>query len=156
VPLAPEIVDLLKAVIGDRTGGPVSLRDSVARAAATASGSSTAAILNSEAALTRRAESLLIEQRKHSNGPPDRWEENRIYEQVWKEAGALKRDRARTSFLRAAVKAGLPVSCPKSWRRRRCSTAPTSPTPAAGSAAPPPPRSTPAGWSARSVAPTAS
>jgi integrase len=50
-------------------------------------------------------------------GPIDRPTIARLQKSVWRDAGAIRSDRVRSSFIQTAGAAGLgEISCPKSWR----------------------------------------
>jgi integrase len=105
VPLLPEVVAVLRRVIGDRVSGPVFLRPRFARESPPLVG---------DARELERAyrERLLAE------GPaPTRMVALRVARGVWRDAGAIKADAVRTSFIGVMQAIGHPeATCPKSWR----------------------------------------
>ncbi|MFO0877602.1 MAG: tyrosine-type recombinase/integrase [Gemmataceae bacterium] len=105
VPLLPEVVAVLRSVIGRRTAGPVFLRERLAR---------------KQPALTgdrRELELTLRERRAATEKVLTRGEEARLARKVWWDAGAIKPDAVRTSFVRTTGEIGRAEStCPKSWR----------------------------------------
>lgn len=108
VPLVKELNGLLKSTIGPRRAGVVFRRirfddDKKLSVASRAQ-------LASE--VTRR----LADSRREKQRALNRKEEARIHEAVWKDAGAIKTDDVRTSFIRLATRTGLAATCPKSWR----------------------------------------
>jgi integrase len=105
VPLLPEVVAVLRAVIGKRTAGPVFLRERLARRRPTVAGG------------RLELERVLRERRAEAGKALSRTEEARLARKVWWDAGAIKADAVRTSFVRVMRAAGRPeATCPKSWR----------------------------------------
>jgi integrase len=105
VPLLPEVVAVLRRVIGKRTAGPVFLRERLAR--------KRPALVGDRRAL----ELALRERRAATENVLTRGEEARLARKVWWDAGAIKPDVVRTSFVRITGEIGRPDStCPKSWR----------------------------------------
>jgi integrase len=109
VPLIPEVVCVLRQVIGVRRGGPLFLREKIA------SGRSTP-LHGSRAELAAIALDRLTAARTKKGAPLSRTEEARAMASVWRDAGAVPIDRIRTSFIRVANAPGLAATCPKSWR----------------------------------------
>jgi integrase len=106
VPLLAEVCLVLRQVLGPRTCGPVFRRRRFARG-------QTPLLVADLAALTT------VCQRRQSaaGGPGQRSQSLRIAATVWQDAGAVKADRVRTSFVRIVQTLGLVhVTCPKSWR----------------------------------------
>jgi integrase len=110
VPLADELVDVLRRVVVGRPAGPVFLRPGLA------AGGPPAVIAGRQglAALVRRR---LAEEATRRGQPPARADEARVARSVWRDAGAIDPDRIRSSFVRIARAAGRPeATCPKGWR----------------------------------------
>ncbi|HWL07292.1 MAG TPA: tyrosine-type recombinase/integrase [Planctomicrobium sp.] len=108
VPLVSEVVNVLKHVIGDRDCGPVFLRHSfqTSERQPLLCGTRTelAAVLQSRLAAA-------------SATPLTRDAQLRISRTIWRDAGAVKADRIRTSFIRIANQLQWQnATCPKSWR----------------------------------------
>lgn len=110
VPVIAELATVLRTCIGDRTAGPVVLRQKAdldqlplancdaRRLAAAAQKRITAAEATTAALLDRRAIA-------------------RIHRAVWRDAGATRLERIRASFIQTAQACGLDqATCPKSWR----------------------------------------
>lgn len=109
VPLAPELVGLLRQVIGRRSSGPVFLRMKFNLRGTTA-------ITENRAAMQRIAERRVASEERKLGHALSRSEQARVLRTVWRDAGAVPVDRVRSSFMRAAKAAGLEVTCPKAWR----------------------------------------
>jgi integrase len=103
VPLLPEVVAVLRGVIGGRTRGPVFLREKL--------GGRGPAVVGDRRELERvlrdrRAGRLLT-----------RTEEATLAKKLWSDAGAVRADRVRQAFVGVMAGIGHPEStCPKSWR----------------------------------------
>lgn len=107
VPLIPEVVHILRHVIGGRDCGPVFLRHSFQLDGRTPPLQGTRSQLAT----------VLEERLAAAEAPLSRQAQLRIAATVWRDAGAVKADRIRTSFIRIARRLGLPqATCPKSWR----------------------------------------
>jgi integrase len=106
VPLLPEVVDVLRKVIGTRTAGPVFLRERFTRG-------DTPRLVGDRARLER-----LCHERQQAQGHLlSRSEAMSIARSVWRDAGTVKADAIRVSFIRAMRAIGHPeATCPKSWR----------------------------------------
>jgi integrase len=106
VPLVPEAVVVLRRVIGGRSAGPVFLRRRFTHGG-------TRPLVGDRVFLERHCQ-----ERQRAAAPPrSRAELARLARSVWRDAGALRADAVRTSFLRIMRVIGLPeVTCPKSWR----------------------------------------
>lgn len=106
VPLLPEVVDVLRGVIGTRTSGPVFLRERFTKG-------DTPVLVGDRAALER-----ICQQRQQACGQLlSRTEVLSIARAIWREAGAVKADAVRLAFVRAMRAIGRPeATCPKSWR----------------------------------------
>jgi integrase len=105
VPLLPEVVTVLRWVIGTRRDGVVFLRERLAGSSPGLSGG------------RAELERVCADRQREAGAGLSRMEAQRIARRVWWEAGALKADHVRLSFLR--VMAGLgheEATCPKSWR----------------------------------------
>ena len=108
VPLIPELVGLLRAVIGTRPAGPVFLREMLL---------ASAPVLIGDRGVLERAcqqrQDLLVA----SKGRMTRSEALIIARGVWRDAGAIKADAIRNSFVRIMCVIGhAEATCPKSWR----------------------------------------
>jgi integrase len=105
VPLLPEVVAVLRNVVGTRRAGPVFLRERLNRKRVVLSGD------------RRELELVLRERRATLDEPPTRGGEAALARSVWWDAGAVKPDQVRLSFVRVTAAIGRPDStCPKSWR----------------------------------------
>ena len=103
IPLLPEVVNVLKKVVGKRHGGPVFQRIRFMQAV---SDQSLAWMKKELEALIRRHEGALT-----------RKVEAAYAERVWQRAGYVKNDLIRRSFIRLMKAVGHPEStCAKSWR----------------------------------------
>jgi site-specific recombinase XerD len=102
VPLLPEVVGVLRAVVGARKAGPVFLRERLA---------------GRRPALTGDRRELALRERRAAEAKAlTRDEEAALARKVWWDAGAIKPDVVRTSFVRASAEIDHPEStCPKSW-----------------------------------------
>jgi integrase len=105
VPLLPEVVTVLKHVIGSRTVGPVFLREKIATKLDRISGD-------------RLELERVLKVRCPATGQAlNRTEESRLAQKLWWDAGVVKPDTIRMSFVRLMKQIGHPEStCPKSWR----------------------------------------
>jgi integrase len=105
VPLLPEVAAVLRAVVGGRSAGPVFLRERLA--------GKTPALVGDRRELGR-----VCSERQQAEGRPlSRAEEARLARGVWRDAGAVKPDAVRNSFVRIMRALGRPgATCPKSWR----------------------------------------
>jgi integrase len=108
VPLLPEVVAVLRSVIGKRKGGPVFVREKLVGKRPTLVGD-------------RRELARVCEERQQAarvDGQPlARAEAHAIAFGVWWDAGVVKADAVRTSFVRVMKRIGHPeATCPKSWR----------------------------------------
>ena len=111
VPLVQEVVDVLRHVIGGREAGPVFQRPRFQQDSA-----SPAANHNREALAHILHERIAAAETQWGRRPT-RDEDARIARTVWRDAGAIRSDDIRTSFIRIAKSVGLQnVTCPKSWR----------------------------------------
>ena len=109
VPLIPELVALLRQLIGNRKHGPVFLRAKLAQAHPR--------LMGNRAALAQAAEAQLAQERKRLGRSLSRREEAAIHALIWKEAGAVDPNRIRSSFIRTAKAAGIPgATCVKNWQ----------------------------------------
>jgi integrase len=110
VPLVEELVAVLRHVIGQRTAGPVFLREGFNLSASRLAAARREALAR---ALERRIEKV----ERQTNEPLSREQRARVAQGVWRDVGAVKADQVRLSFIRIAHKAGLgSATCPKSWR----------------------------------------
>lgn len=108
VPLLPEGVAVLRCVIGRRKCGPVFTRQKLAGKAP--------ALVGDRRELARVCEER--QQAARVDGQPlPRAEAQKIANGVWWDAGVVKADIVRTSFMRLTKGIGHPeATCPKSWR----------------------------------------
>jgi integrase len=105
VPLPPEVVAVLRRAIGGRPSGPVFVRPRFRHGPSALSGDSRALAAELDARCARSA------------GPVGRQARARLARTVWWDAGAVKADAVRQSFIRVAAAVGHPeATCPKSWR----------------------------------------
>jgi integrase len=105
VPLIPELVSVLQRVIGERTAGVVFLRELISKKLNVLSGG------------RREMEDELQVRLAAKDRPLPRAEVAKVARSVWLDAGMVKADAIRTSFIRLMKKIGHPEStCPKSWR----------------------------------------
>ena len=105
VPLVAEAVGVIRAVLGRRTSGPVFLREKLLVRKPLIVGD------------RRELERVLRERRAAGGRALTRTEEASLAKKLWWEAGAVKPDQLRLSFVRATTAIGHPEStCPKSWR----------------------------------------
>ena len=110
VPLIKEAVAVLRRVIGDRTSGPVFIRhqfDAFSSPLGNLDQLELQELLQQRIAHADSGSVLTLTQtmeEKHARA-------------VWREAGVIRSERVRNSFIRTAKLAGLKQSsCPKSWR----------------------------------------
>jgi integrase len=108
VPLVPEVIAVLKNVIGNRSTGPLFLREKTKDPSKLLQGG--------RSKLAQSAAERIAARRTELGRPLTRQEEAKIHRRVWSEAGAVKVDRIRTSFIATAKAAGFEATCPKSWR----------------------------------------
>jgi integrase len=105
IPLLPEVVAVLRSVIGAREAGPVFLREKLA--------GKTPALVGGRRELGR----VCAERQQAAGRPLSRGEVQKFARRVWWEAGAVKADAVRNSFIRVMKSVGRPeATCPKSWR----------------------------------------
>lgn len=108
VPLLPEVVAVLRSVIGNRRTGPVFLREKLI--------GKTPKVVGSRAEL----EAVLrdrIDAARTGVASLSRTDVQDLARKVWWDAGQVKSDMVRTSFLRIMEAIGHPeATCPKSWR----------------------------------------
>lgn len=106
VPLLPEVAAVLRLVIGNRPAGPVFVRPRFSR-------SSSPPLVGNR----RDLERTCIERQGAAGPSAPRAELLRSARTIWRDAGAVKADAVRTSFIRVATAIGQPeATCPKSWR----------------------------------------
>ena len=110
VPLIKEAVAVLRRVIGNRTSGPVFIRhqfDAFSSPLGNLDQIELQELLQQRIAQSDSGSVLTLPQsmeEKHARA-------------VWREAGVIRSERVRNSFIRTAKLAGLKQSsCPKSWR----------------------------------------
>jgi integrase len=108
VPLLPEVVTVLRWVIGKRKGGPVFLRERLV--------GRMPALVGDRRELERNCRARQQAARVDDQ-PLSQSEAHRIAQGVWRDAGAVKADMIRTSFVRIMKGIGhSEATCPKSWR----------------------------------------
>jgi integrase len=106
VPLLPEAIALLSSVIGKRDVGPIFLRKRF-------SGAELPPLLGDRL----RLEQVCHERQRLVKQPASRIDLLRVARGVWRDAGAVKADAVRASFIRIMRQIGRPdVTCVKSWR----------------------------------------
>ena len=109
IPIGSESTSVLRRVIANRVAGPVFLRHRFMNSPSPVAGDSS----RLAAICRQRCSDNAI----NSDGPLSRTDEARIMRTVWRDAGAIKADRIRITFMRATDKIGRPdMTCPKSWR----------------------------------------
>jgi len=110
IPLIDELVLVLRRVIGKRTDGPVFLRQLYhvkGSVLGTANYDSLVTVCRSR--LDRLDSDL--------GKPPSREEQAAVCRGVWRDAGAVRAEAIRKSYIRSTRAIGLPqATCPKSWR----------------------------------------
>ena len=110
VPLIDELVFVLRRVIGERINGPVFLRQ-LFRAEESVLG---AADYDSLVSICR---SRLDRAESDQGRPSSREEQASVCRGVWRDAGAVRAEAIRKSYIRSTRAIGLPqATCPKSWR----------------------------------------
>ena len=110
IPMIEELVTVLRRVIGERTAGPVFLREKFRVKG------NRLAVANREA-LAREVGMRVDRVERLRRQALSREQRDKITKKVWQDAGAVKADRIRLSFIRTAAAAGLTqATCPKSWR----------------------------------------
>ena len=106
VPLLTEVVGVLRRVIDGRRSGPVFLRWRF--------------LIGSQPLLCGgrgELEAVCATRQRDAGQASTRAEMLRIARTVWRDAGAIKADTVRTSFIRIMRAIGHPeATCPKSWR----------------------------------------
>lgn len=106
VPLVPEVVKVLRRVIGDRKAGPVFVRQRFRK-------QETPPLVGTRKELER----ALAERLYQFGASLSRMQSLGVARTIWRDAGAVKPDAVRTSFVRIAKAIGKPeATCPKSWR----------------------------------------
>jgi integrase len=105
IPIIPELIAVLRSLIRGRASGPVFLRNQLIGKRPLVVGD------------RRELESILKARRTETGRVLSRTEEARLCRKLWWDAGAIKADRVRMTFLRIMKALGRPDStCPKSWR----------------------------------------
>lgn len=106
VPLLPEVVAVLLRVIGARVAGPVFLRQRF-------NGGIRPPLIGN----CRELEKVVEARQLAASNTPSRAAALQCARTVWRDAGALKGDRVRTSFIQIMRALGRQdATCPKSWR----------------------------------------
>jgi integrase len=102
VPLVPEVVRVLRRAIGGRSVGPVFLRPQ---------------FWGTNPPLVQSQRDLERTLARRCRTQASRLELHRLALGLWRDAGAVKPDAIRTSFVRIMAQLGRPdATCPKSWR----------------------------------------
>lgn len=110
VPLISELQQVLRRVIGSRINGPVFLRPRFMR-------QGEIAVQLDRSGLASLVHDRLEQARRSVGKELCRSNAQRVLHSVWRDAGAVKTDMIRQSFVRIMKQIGLPHStCPKSWR----------------------------------------
>ena len=110
VPLIDGLVRVLRCVIGERTDGPVFLRQ-LYHAKGSVLGTA------DYDALVKVCRSRLDQLDSDLGKPPSREEQAAICRGVWRDAGAVRAEAVRKSYIHSTRAIGLPqATCPKSWR----------------------------------------
>lgn len=110
VPLIDELRSLLREVVGPRTYGPVFLRQRFRCR-------DVPEIACSRSEMERLLLERLDEASAERGGALSREGRLRVARGLWRDAGAVKVDAIRNSFIRTTRAIGLPeATCPKSWR----------------------------------------
>jgi integrase len=106
IPLLPEVVAVLRQVIGSRQVGPVFLRRRFSVNVAPP-------LIGDRS----RLEEVCLARKQSANTSLSRSAELSIARTIWRDAGAVKPDAVRTSFIGIMRVLGHPeVTCPKTWR----------------------------------------
>ena len=106
IPLLKEVIAVIRSVIGCRQHGPVFLRQKYQ-----------GNVLPSLTGSLQVLEEVYRQRLQRMNAPPSRRLELQVAKLVWRDAGVIKADMVRTSFIRTMAKLRRPdASCPKSWR----------------------------------------
>nr|WP_303652780.1 tyrosine-type recombinase/integrase [Paludisphaera mucosa] len=110
LPLIEELVEVLRRVIGARPAGPIFLRRRYDPGSSPAGASD-------QSALVRLLEKRAAAEADLAGRALTRAERARVARGVWRDAGAIDPDQARTAFLQTTRAMGLAgATCPKSWR----------------------------------------
>lgn len=110
VPLVGELVLVLRRVIGGRTSGPVFRRQLFQPDKSDLSAADYNSLVAACRSRLERAESA-------QGGQLSREEQAKVCGSVWRDAGAVRAEAIRQSFLRTTRSIDLPqATCPKSWR----------------------------------------
>jgi integrase len=105
VPLLFEVVAVLRRVIGGRSHGPVFLRPDF--------GCGAKPVIAGD---LRALEKICQGRQQSADGALSRLAALQVANTVWRDAGAIKTDAVRTSFVQIADTVGFEATCPKSWR----------------------------------------
>ncbi len=109
VPLCAELVAVLRRVLGRRRAGPVFLRERLQP--------SSSSLVGIDQQQLERAVAQRQQQSAAAAICMGREQLARLARTVWRDAGAVRHEMIRISFIRAARAAGLAeATCPKSWR----------------------------------------
>jgi integrase len=108
VPLLPEVVAVLRTVIGARTVGPVFLREKLC--------AKTPILIGTKDELVRVLHGR-VDAKRNEGGPLGRTHVHQLARKVWWDAGSVKSDVVRSTFVRIMASLARPdATCPKSWR----------------------------------------
>jgi integrase len=110
VPLVDDLVHVLRRVIGERTNGLVFLRQLFRAEESDLAAADYDTLVTVCRSRLDRAES-------DQGRPSSREEQAAVCRGVWRDAGAVRAEAIRKSFIRSTQAIGLPqATCPKSWR----------------------------------------
>jgi integrase len=110
VPLAEEVVTVLRRVIAGRSCGPVFLKPSFG-------GERRPLVTSNRAGLAALMRRRLDEEIQAGAAGRSRVVAARVARGIWRDAGAVDTDRIRSSYVRIAASIGrADATCPKSWR----------------------------------------
>ncbi len=114
IPLVPELVAVLKLVVGDRRTGPAFLRRRFAD-----EGTAPALADLDEKQLQHELERRVLAKEETLERPLTREERRRLAWFLWRDAGAIKPTRLRCEFIRLTKQIGLPaLTAPKTLRHQ--------------------------------------
>jgi integrase len=108
VPLVPELVTVLRVAIGNRAAGPVFLRQKLVGKTPKLSG---------DRRSMEKALKVWVDAARTECSSQGRSALQSLAKKVWLDAGLVKNDAVRISFVRIMKAIGHPeATCPKSWR----------------------------------------
>ena len=102
IPVLPELVQVLRSVVGDRSTGPVFLRRHLVE-----DGPPTLAALSADR-LEHELQRRIDMQTPDVGGPVSRPAVQRVSDRLWYAMGAIKADTIRLEFKRLTASIGLP------------------------------------------------